>query len=102
MYQFEAASGIPAAIMEMLLYSEPGTIKLLPALPRAWPEGCVKGLLARGGFEVDIHWKEGKLDKAVVRSLLGKSCKVRYGDKVIKLKPQKGRTYQLDGRLRQK
>jgi len=102
MYQFEAASGIPAAMMEMLLYSEPGTIKLLPALPRAWPEGCVKGLLARGGVEVDIHWKQGKLTKAVIRSLLGNTCKVCYGNKAIQLNPQKGRTYQLDGRLRQK
>ncbi|MHC4345968.1 MAG: glycosyl hydrolase family 95 catalytic domain-containing protein, partial [Planctomycetota bacterium] len=100
MYQFEAASGIPAAMMEMLLYSEPGTIKLLPALPRAWPSGCVKGLRARDGFEVDIHWKEGKLTKAVIRSLLGKSCKVRYGDKTINLKTKVGRTYQLGHHLK--
>jgi len=102
MYQFEAASGIPAAMTEMLLQSAPGTIKLLPALPRAWPNGYVKGLRARGGFEVDIHWKDGRLTKAVIRSLLGKSCRVRYGDRVTELKPEKGRTYQLNGRLKQK
>jgi alpha-L-fucosidase 2 len=100
MYQFEAASGIPAAMMEMLLYSEPGTIKLLPALPRAWPNGCVKGLRARGGFEADIHWENGKLTKAVIRSVLGNTCKVRYGKKAVKLKTEAGKSYQFDGGLK--
>ena len=100
MYQFEAASGIPAAIMEMLLFCEPGAIKLLPALPKAWPNGYVRGLRARGGFEVDVYWEDGKLTKAVIRSLLGNSCTVRYGNKMIELKTRKGKTYSLDGNLK--
>jgi len=99
MYQFEAASGIPAAIMEMLLFSEPGTIKLLPALPKAWPTGYVKGLRARGGFQVDIHWNNGKLTSAVIRSLLGNRCKVRYRDKMVEQKTKVGKIYRFDGSL---
>jgi len=100
MYQFEAASGIPAAIMEMLLFSEPGTIKLLPALPKAWPTGYVKGLCARGGFEVDIYWKDGKLTRAIIRSLLGKKCKLRYGEKIIELETEVGKSYRFDGSVK--
>ncbi|MHC4528681.1 MAG: glycoside hydrolase family 95 protein [Planctomycetota bacterium] len=101
MYQFEAASGIPATIMEMLLFSEPGTIKLLPALPAAWINGHIKGVRARGGFEADIFWDEGKLAKAEIRSLLGNSCKVRYGDKMVALKTKAGESYTFDGSLKQ-
>jgi alpha-L-fucosidase 2 len=99
MYQFEAASGIPAAIMEMLLFSEPGAIKLLPALPKAWPKGYVKGLRARGGFEVDIYWEDGELTSAVIRSKLGNHCKVRCGDNMVELKTKVGKSYRFDGNL---
>jgi len=99
MFQFEAASGIPAAIMEMLLYSRPGTITLLPALPKAWSYGQVKGLRARGGFEVGIYWKDGKLRKAEIRSLLGNSCDIRYRDKTLNLKTESGETCVLNGSL---
>jgi len=99
MYQFEAASGIPAAIMEMLLYSEPGAIRLLPALPKAWPNGYIKGLRARGGFEVDIYWADSKLTRAVIRSLLGNKCRVRYGDRTVELKTEVGKKYRFDGGL---
>ncbi|HUW18166.1 MAG TPA: glycoside hydrolase family 95 protein [Sedimentisphaerales bacterium] len=100
MYQFEAASGIPAAMMEMLLFSEPGTIKLLPALPKAWPEGHIKGLRARGRFEVDIYWSDGRLTKTIIRSPLGNSVKVRYGSKVVELKTKSGKSYEFDGNLK--
>jgi alpha-L-fucosidase 2 len=96
MYQFEAASGIPAAMMEMLLFSEPGAIRLLPALPKAWPNGHIKGVRARGGFEVDIYWKDSKLTHAVVRSLLGNKCKIRYGDKVTEVKTKRRKKYRFD------
>lgn len=57
----------------------PGSINLLPALPTAWPDGRVAGLCARGGFVVDMAWKDGMLTEATIRSKLGNVCRVRCG-----------------------
>ena len=66
--QFDANCGIPAAVLEMLLFSEPGMIKLLPALPSQWPDGHARGLRARGDYTVDIQWKEGRLLCATIHA----------------------------------
>ncbi|MBO5788796.1 MAG: glycoside hydrolase N-terminal domain-containing protein [Clostridia bacterium] len=80
-FQFDAINGTSASIGEMILQSHEDAISLLPALPRAWQNGSMKGMCARGGFEVDIEWQEGTPKKATIHSKAGKLChlKLSYG-----------------------
>ncbi len=84
-----------AGIAEMLLQSQAGEIEFLPALPAAWPNGFIRGLCARGGYVVDIAWKNGKLSAASLRSQHGGSIPVRYRDSVITVRLQPGETIRL-------
>jgi alpha-L-fucosidase 2 len=98
-FQIDGNFGGAAGIAEMLLASHAGEIHLLPALPDAWPSGEVRGLCARGAFEVDVRWEAGKLASAVVRSKAGNPCTVRYGARTRTLATQAGRSYRLNGSL---
>lgn len=93
LFQIEANFGLTAGVIEMLLQSQPDSgaldaqpvIRVLPALPEQWPQGKVTGLLARGGFEVDLEWKDNKLVACSIKSKKGKPCNVRYNGKTINL-----------------
>jgi alpha-L-fucosidase 2 len=107
-FQIDGNFGATAGISEMLLQSqehytdaktgvEGYVIDLLPALPKAWPTGSVKGLRARGGFEVDIQWRNGTLDKATIHSSTGGSARLRYGSTIRDVKLAEGEKITWDG-----
>ena len=99
-FQIDGNFAFTSGISEMLLQSHSGEIHLLPALPKAWPDGSVKGLRARGGFEVDIEWKARQLVAVTIHSLSGKECSVRYGELTNKLKLKPGGSVHLNAKLK--
>jgi hypothetical protein len=98
-FQIDGNFGVTATIGEMLLQSQLGKIKLLPALPDAWKNGKVSGLRARGGFQVDEAWQNGKLISATIHSVTGKPCSVSYGNKAVVSKIKKDESITLNGNL---
>ena len=101
-FQIDGNFGGTAGVTELLLQSHMGFIQLLPALPDAWEEGSIEGLLARGNFEVDLRWANGQLQEAVITSNAGQPCQVRYGDQTLNFKTKKGQSYTItsvDGKL---
>lgn len=89
-FQIDGNFGVIAGMAEMLLQSHEDFIELLPALPGAWKNGSIKGLVARGNFVVDMEWKDGKLKKASVLSRSGAPCKMRYNGKTVDIPLQRG------------
>jgi len=80
-FQIDGNFGYAEGVCEMLVQSHMGFVHLLPALPDAWAEGRIKGVRVRGGCELDLRWKAGKLTRAVIRGVsnTGDECTVRYG-----------------------
>lgn len=76
-FQIDGNFGCAAGVVEMLMQSHDGFIHLLPALPAQWKDGEVKGIVARGGFELDMSWKNGKVNRLVVKSRNGGNCRLR-------------------------
>ncbi len=82
-----------------LLQSHAGEISLLPALPPSWSTGSVSGLRARGGFEVAMQWRDGKLQSATIRNAAPATFKVRSGARTAEVSLRAGQTVRLNANL---
>jgi alpha-L-fucosidase 2 len=102
----QAIQGVTAGVAEMLLQSHSGEISLLPALPASWKTGKVTGLRARGGYDIDMEWENGRLKKSVIRSEFSGKCKIRSKEPVkilsqnqlVKAVSSNGNTFEFDAK----
>jgi alpha-L-fucosidase 2 len=100
-YQIDAIMGWAAGIAEILIQSHEGVIHILPALPVSWRNGRVRGLRARGGYTVDIAWKDGLLTEGLIHSeTVSGPCKIRYGDTYAEVELRAGASAAFDGYFR--
>lgn len=99
-FQIDGNFGAVSGVNEMLVQSQNNEIQFLPALPTTWPAGFIKGIRARGGFEIDsLFWSGSKLDGVTLTSLLGEPLNVRYGTNTKTYLTVAGQKYKLDGQL---
>ena len=82
-FQIDGNFGGTAGIAEMLIQSHTGIIEILPAIPKAWRCGYIKGLKARGGFVIDFKWDNNEITKLSITSKVGGKCKIKFGKKYI-------------------
>ncbi len=99
-FQIDGNFAATAGICEMLLQSHENEIVLLPALPKVWRTGSVRGLRARGGFELDLAWRDGALTSVTVRSLRSTRTTLRVGDKTAPVALGTGIAGTWDGNLK--
>lgn len=98
-FQIDGNFGATAGIAEMLMQSHNGVLQILPALPPSWKSGQIKGLRARGGFEIDIKWEESVLKELKINSLLGNVCEIMYDGYTAVFQPQRGEALILNQKL---
>ena len=94
-FQIDGNFGGTAGMAELLLQSRDGVLEILPALPSSWPSGSVKGLCAKGGFEVDMAWEDGQLRSLSVLSKAGGILRYSYGGKMEEINTVKGKKYKI-------
>lgn len=106
-FQIDGSFGLASAVAEMLIYSDEECVELLPALPEELIEGSFKGLCARGGFVLDVEWKDSKIIKASLTSRTGNLCRIKANgltgvdaefiidSNYIEFKTEPGTTYEL-------
>ncbi|MBN2653458.1 MAG: glycoside hydrolase family 95 protein [Spirochaetales bacterium] len=99
-FQIDGNFGAAAGIAEMLVQSHMGFINLHPALPSAWAEGSIRGIGAKGGFEVSLDWRDGQIERAEILSKAGKQLNIVYGDTENSISTSAGKVYVFDGALR--
>lgn len=95
-FQIDGNFGYVAGVCEMLLQSHGKYLHLLPALPDSWKEGEIKGLLARGNFEISMKWTSGKLKEGTVKSNMGGKCSIRYDGKIMLVSDENGNEIETD------
>jgi alpha-L-fucosidase 2 len=98
-FQIDGNFGGAAGLAELIVQSHQGYLDILPALPSSIPTGQIKGLLARGGYEVDLKWNKGKLEILVIKATVGGTCEIRYGAKHKTITVKAGGIYTLNGEL---
>jgi alpha-L-fucosidase 2 len=98
-FQIDGNLGGSAAITEMLIQSTREQIRLLPALPEAWPSGRLSGVRVRGGARVDVTWSDGRLSAVRLLAPHARSYRLRYGDRVKDVSVSSGTPVELDGEL---
>lgn len=99
-FQIDGNFGGAAGIGEMIVQSHTKYIDLLPTLPQSFSDGSVRGIKARGGFELDLTWKAGKIVSVTVKSVAGNPCTLRYGGKVITFSTKKNKIYTFNTALK--
>ena len=95
-FQIDGNFGLLAGICEMLLQSHEDYIRILPALPESWHEGEIEGLMARGGFELKLVWKDNKLKEGCVKSNHGGKCSLKYDGKIMLIYDRDGKEVETE------
>ncbi len=95
-FQIDGNFGGAAAVAEMLVQSDENEIRLLPALPDAWETGSIKGICARGGFEIAMNWENKKLQKTTISSKIGGKTTLIFGDKKQTITLKKGESQEIN------
>jgi alpha-L-fucosidase 2 len=95
-FQIDGNFGGAAAVVEMLVQSSENEIKLLPALPDAWESGSVKGICARGGFEISMDWTQKKLKNLIILAKADGKTTLICGDKTKEVNMKKGQKMIID------